>query len=483
MTKFAIKSIAIAVGAVCSGVAFAGSISAPVSPTTYAVEAMTATTPVTLPDVVYTMGVGRPVGNSFTINIMPSAGTTFNAVCALPTYSGAANPADIRISQKRVGSTECSYSVEVLGAVNMAVGDTFTFSGLALASHPLASTSASVAISIALKDPGETAYIDNVGTLTKTVAKSVQAVNVYAPTTDTCTVTNVNDPLGPLFGFVQDCDYQYQADAEITLDNNSQGAVKPDGVTLFDFTATNGKATIVLTATSLSALSTAAGEGLCVDLDWDGNTCEAGEKMTTSGNVGTLANIPSTAFPPAGNSSSAWVSFDADQTHSLGTSRSFSLSGTVTPGTGVGVPNANVPESFTKGWWQTTNLNTDFWVWSANAIQLMSPYFSTDPASQVFTRFFFQNVGSTPVTYTATCQTETGVTGTPGTAAAGVLIAGMTTVNARDVCSFSSGIRGAVVFTINAPASAIKGTYNIAINGLSTTFLPLTRPYRRATEY
>jgi hypothetical protein len=70
---------------------------------------------------------------------------------------------------------------------------------------------------------------------------------------------------------------------------------------------------------------------------------------------------------------------------------------------------------------------------------------------------------------------------TAGTAAAGTLNAGQTVIDAKNVCSFSTGIRGSVTFTINAPAANIKGNYNLGFNGDSSTFVPLERPYVAGT--
>jgi len=196
MKKATYHAVAVAVGALFAGSAFAGSISLPATPTQFAVEGLAPTTAITTPTIAYTMGVGRPTGNGFTIIITPSAGSTLGT-CVVPTYSV---PAQVVATLKRQSPAECAIDVQV--AASTAAGGVWTWTGQTFASHPLANKGNSVSVSINLKDPGESAQIDNAGPLTATIAQSVQSINIYAAASDTLTVADVNAPGGPLTGFV-----------------------------------------------------------------------------------------------------------------------------------------------------------------------------------------------------------------------------------------------------------------------------------------
>jgi hypothetical protein len=467
MKKFAITAVAIAAGALAAGSALAGSISAPVTPTTFAVEALSAVSPltaVTTPTIVYTMGVGRPVGNGFTIINNPSSGSTFGT-CVLPVYAG---PSTVSITLKRQSAGECAYDVQVAAAA-VTVGDTFTWTGQTFATHPLATAGSSISVSINLKDPGETAQVDNASAITKTIANSAQSVNVYAAASDTATVADVNAAGGPLTGFVANAtvpaDTASVAAANLTFDNNSINAKNPNGATNFDFTATTGTASVVLTGTTGGA----ATNGFCLDVNNNGTLCEVGERFTLTSTTATLASIASGNFPAQGSTATRKVSFQADGTTQLGTSRTFALSGTVTPQVGAAEPLAD-----------TNAKNATSWVWSANASQLMTPYFTTN--SLFLSRVFFLNTGTSAVGYTATCYAETGNNITYGAAKTGTLSAnGQTSVNMPSVCTFSGNTRGAVIFTINAPINTVKGSYQtVDPVTLNNALVPMTRPYNQA---
>jgi hypothetical protein len=163
------------------------------------------------------------------------------------------------------------------------------------------------------------------------------------------------------------------------------------------------------------------------------------------------------------------VSFEVDGTTQLGTSRTFALTGTITPAVGAAEALAD-----------TNSKNATAWVWTANASQLMVPYLSTN--ALYVTRFSLLNTGSAAVSYSVKCYAEGSNVATNG--ANGTLkAAGTTIVNAADACSFSDAAtpRGAVVFTINAPINTVKGAYNIVdkVSG-ANGFLPMVRPYNSA---
>lgn len=466
MTKFAVKSLAVAASLVFAGSASAGVINAPatdVLATVYAVEALTATTDITLPTIQYTMGVARTLAQDFTVILTPSAGATFTAAsCAAALPTKQAGTGAFTASVKRSSTSECAYEVDITTASDTTL--ILAFAGLVLDTHTLNTPGSTASVTLALKDLGETAFIDNSGVLTRRVASSVQAVNIYAATSDIATTVDVNAVGGPLTGFVAGGDDTIiRAAALLTFDNNSVGAKAADGATTFDFRATTGTAAITLTGTT----SGVATDGLCIDLNADSVYCETGEKFGVTSTAGTISGVVSTVFPVVGNLSTKRVTFLANGTTQLGTSRTFAVTGTITPQVGAVEPLAD-----------TAGKNATYWVWTANASQLMTPYMSTN--TQYVTRFSLLNTGSAAVGYSVRCYAEGAATATNG--AAGTLkAAGTTVLNATDVCTFSGAPRGAVTFTINAPINSVKGVYNIvdAVTG-ANGFVPLTRPYNSA---
>lgn len=450
------------------GAAYAGSISSPTAATKYAAEALTSSTAVTIPNVVYKMGVDRTAAQDFTMIFTPSAGATLDpANCVGANFAVAGGGGAATISTKRASASECAVEVDVTTAFTTAT--TITTSGVAvalkLATHPLATAGSSVTITVGLKDLGETAYIDNSGTLTSTVATSVNAINVYAATADTATIADVNAAAGPLKGFLANAtapaDTATIAAANLTFDNNVAGAVIADGVTPYSFA---GTVTVALTDASKSFGALLTGN-LCLAVDNDATLCEAGESFAAAvGSTATLAAIPATVFPASGSAATRLVSFQNDATTSIGTARTIAVSGTVTPATGAAHAFAD-----------TASVNATWWTWSANAIELWSPYFTT--VGGWISRFAFQNTGIA-VGYTTTCLAEVGNTVIPGVAATGTLNAGMTMIDAANICTFSGNTRGNVRFVINAPAGNIHGTYNL-VNAVSntSTVAEMTRPF------
>ena len=457
------------------GAAYAGSITSPATnllAIKYATEALTSATVVTTPSISYTMGVNRAAGQDFTIVYTPSAGATLvPANCVAANFSATGTGAlGVTFSTKRASASECAIQVGVTSATDTTT--VITSSGaaqaLSLATHPLATAGSSVSYTVNLWDLGETARIDNSAALTRTVATSVNAINVYAAATDSATIADVNATAGPLKGFltggIAPLDTATVAIANLTLDNNSVAAKIADGATNFDFTATVGTITIVLADATKSFGALSPGK-LCFDKNNNTTLCEAGEAFATPvGSSATLATIASAAFPAVTTTATRQVSFQNDTTTSIGTNRTIAVSGTVTPAVGAAHAFAD-----------TSSFNASWWTWSANAIELWSPYFTT--TTGWISRFAFQNTGIA-VGYSATCLAETGNTVTAGAAATGTLDAGMTVINAADVCTFSGNPRGNVRFVINAPAGNIHGTYNVvnATSG-SVAVAEMTRPF------
>lgn len=463
MKKYAISAVAFAASALAAGSALAGEISLPASPTTFAVEALAPSTAVTTPTIAYKMGVGRPVGNGFTIIMTPSASATFGA-CVVPVYAGAST---VSVTVKRQSATECAYDVQV-AAAPVAVNDTFTWTGQTFATHPLANKGQTISVSINLKDPGETSQVDNSAAITKAIAESKQSINIYAATSDTNTVADVNATGGPLTGFVASAaapaDTATIAQANLTFDHNSGNFKAADGTT--NYTWAGGTVSLKLAGTNTGAKT----NKFCIDLNNNAILCEAGEVFTLAGTDATIADVDS-GFPAQGTMETRAVSFEADGTTQLGTSRTFAVSGTVTPTLAGTIANALE---------DTASKNATYWVWSANASQLMTSYFTTD--ARFLTRFFFLNTGTANVGYSATCYAETGNAITYGAGKTGTLSGnGQTAVNARDVCTFAGNTRGSVVFTINAPINTVKGSYQ-AVDpvSLNNSISPMVRPYNQA---
>ena len=475
MKKFALKALTLAAASVCGSTAFAGSISTPATDaaaTVYAAEALLNTTVLTSPVIVYTMGVPRTVDQDFTVIVTPSAGSSFvlgSCTTAAPVVAGLGAVATV--SLKRASTSECAWEVDITTA--SIVGSTLTFTGLQFLTHTLGTAGNSASVTLALKDLGETAFIDNTGTLTRRVATAAQAINIYAATSDVATVADVNAATGPLTGFVANAtvpaDTATRAAANLTFDNNSIGARNAANTAAFDFLTTTGTASITLTGST----SGAATNGFCIDVDNDAVVCEAAERFTLTPTTATLAGIPSSAFPATGSTATRTVTFLADGTTQLGTSRTYALSGTITPQVGAAEAIVNT----------STSANATAWVWSANASQLVTPYFTT--SSLFLSRVFFLNTGALPVGYTATCYSETGNAITYGSAQTGTLSGnGQTAVNLKNVCSFANtGLtRGSVLFTINAPIGSIKGSYQqIDPVSLNNAIVPLSRPYGTST--
>lgn len=459
MKNFTYKALAVATAAVCGAGAQAGSVSSTTSK--YAVEAITASSPITLANVVYTMGVARVVSQPFTIIVREPAGATTTLVCGstLPVLAGAGAA---NITVKRTSATECVWDVNV--TTNVAVNDTITFSGLSINGHGLATVGATEKLNVALYDTGETARVDNSNDVTATVATSGRALSLTA-TQDTGTKADVNFNSGnqPLFGFVA-------ANDDTTTNASANFSIGVDG----NFLNASG---VAVTANSMltNVVVTIAGDfsGLITSFNGAGNSSvnvtttaplSTAPAVTVNATAGTAVFTVNAANLTQNGSTNVKVSLNSAVTQSLGTSRTFGVSAVANPTlAGVGA--------------QTLAGNSSWWVWGANGIELRSAFFNNDNTNGNLTRFFFQNTGSQQADYSATCQAESGLTVTYGTAKSGKLAVGTTALNAADICTFSAGKRGSITFTINANIGAVKGVYQQAINGAAAGYIPLERPY------
>lgn len=464
MKSFTIKALAVAAASVCGSAAIAGTASVPAGVTTYAVEALTSTTAVTLPVLSYKMGVARTSAQDFTVVIKPVGTSTFDGtVCnsAKPATVAANAVNDITVSLKRASSSECAYEVDITNAAGSDTNLTLNFTGLKLASHGLAA-GGSEKVTVGLWDLGETARIDNSADLTVTVANSAQAVTILGGT-DTGTTANVDDTNGPLFGFLtQNNDTATTAKAAFVVSNNPNGYKIADGATAYDLANVNHATKVSVTISGDfdgATLTNGAVTGVSVapltgtpTVTMTGTTAAKFDLLPANFNAGVANQVVN-------------VTFVASGTKSLGTARSFGVSALVDSVVGA----------------DETVANTNFWAWDANAIELRAAFFNNDMSGGNFTRFFFQNVGA-DAGYSATCQSDaTANVVSYGTAKTGTLRAGQTAINAADVCTFSGGKRGSITFVVNAPAKNVKGVYQQAVNGLAAGYLPLERPYAGKT--
>jgi len=441
----------------------AGTFTALVAPAgTYAAEGISASTAVTAPTVVYNMGVGRAISQNFTVIVdFPAADLL---VCGTPpVLTGSAG---FTVTLKRCSAAQVAFDVTVTAAT--IPGATLTLTGIVFSATNLNVAGNTITETWSLKDPGETSFIDNVGTVQITVATSLNTITIANPgAIDTGTTTDVNNANGPLFGFVvQNDDTAFNAKATLTLNNNTLLANKPDNSGPFDFTATAGTASVSISDTAgFSGLAT---NQFCLDVDNDAVLCEVGEVLAVTGSGPATLTIPAASFPAVGTSRAAKSTFQATGAVSLGTGRSFSLSGTVNPAVGAqhAFSGAN---------------NSPYWTWTANATVLQSPWMSTFNASGYVNRFFLMNTGAVAVGFTATCLVEAGNTSTAGTTSGTIPGNGIVALNASSVCTFSGASRGAVQFVINSPAAAIKGTFQQQTPQAQVTDKPLQRVYAGPT--
>jgi|GEM_PF-1734706 len=473
MKKFPVKAITVALASVCGSAAFAGQITAPAATTKYAVESMTNATDITLPAVTYFVGVARTTAQDFTVVVTPSAGAKFVAgscLTAVPvTAAVGAGTGAATANLKRSSADECAYEIDVTTAFSTpgydangvpTNGVALTFTGLQLDSHTLATAGNKAGVTLNLWDLGESARIDNSGPVSVDTALSGNALTLTAAA-DTATKADVNDEQGPLFGFVTvGDDADAVAKASFVIGNNSGATnwMKPDGTTPWNFVVDGTSIAVTITGN----FSGEAANGVAVTGFAGTQPVVASAAANTTATFTVLpANIAA-----APSNTTALVAFTSARTASLGTSRTFGVAALADVVTGAD---------------ETLTGNSSWWTWGANAIQLSAPWISNDSvAGAVFSRYFFQNLGPA-ATYTAVCQAETGRTVTLGAAKSGTLDAGTTVINSADVCQFSTGARGSVTFTINAPAGNIKGLFKQDLNGASSTIVPLERTYAGGT--
>jgi hypothetical protein len=495
MKKFPIKSVAVAASFACAGAVLAGTfLPADSGALKFAAESLSATTKATMASSTYTLGIDRASASEFTVIMTPSvSGTLFHAEACTNKPVVASGTATV--SPKRSSTTECAWSIIPTSNLQNASSN-FTVRPV-FATHTLNTSGSSVGVVLDIRDAGELSRLDNAASITRTVGTAVNALGLVAPTEATGTIVDVNFVAAsvskPLMGFVgglgNPVGTTTVARAPFYILNNATAstaippvaaavnAKAPDGSTDFDWGNT-GTAPIAVTVTGnfqgLSAVgvTTNANPGVAV-----GSAPVVTVNAASTSATFTLARTDLYGGG-AGTLSGFTLNLTAAGTASLGTSRTFAISAVATPVSGTG---AAVSLAGSASWW----------TWTANAIQLSTPFFNTDSGSGVNTRFFFSNSGTTAANYSTVCSVETGTTvvqkatALTGTTHTGSLAVGTTMIDAKDLCTISGGTavgRGSVVFTVNAPASQIKGVYNLGAVGGGNAYIPLNRPYAGNTD-
>lgn len=429
----------------------------------YAMEGINATA-LTLPSIVYTMGVGRATaGQDMVIVYTLPTGVTFNITPAVPTFTAVASSAAPAITFKRggIGTNEAVYSVSI-GATAMQATDKLTLATPEITSgaHGMTAAGSTLSVQVKLLDQVETACVDNAGSpttcfLTSRVAslgKAADFVNgaAWGVAADTGTVTDVRATV-PLAGFLAANDDTATVAAATVKIVNTQPAVLSTAGAAF----TLGAADIVtMTITDpTSFLGKAAGNSGLYFAPLVSTAASAANTFTISGTTATRA-LPGNTV---GFNTNEFVMFTSDATTPMGVSRVLSIAGAV-------APTAGIAHAFTG--------NTAWWTWGSNGTVLETSMFSN--VAGYNNRFVFMNYGANPVTYSSTCLVEAGKTAVAGTKATGTLVVGQNVILSADVCTITgaatvggnTAARGGARFTINAPASVVKGTYNsVAPNG------------------
>lgn len=443
-----------------AGAAQAGSITAPAagSPVSYAVEAITATTDITLPNVVYTMGVDRTTAQDFTIIYKLPDGILFNATPAAPTIGGGGGGVGtVTLKRGGAGTNEVVYDIDVTTAFTTAT--TITLVAPVLANSNLTAVGNTLAISVDLWETGETARVDNLTALSRTVAVGASAAALSSPScADATTNANHTTPLGAFVAVNGDIALLGNCDG-LRVNNTTAGVRAPDNSG--DYTLVAGDV-VTLTITDPTGFLGLAANGLYYDLNND-DVNDAGEGFTISGNTATRTL--------AGNNGALNAAHDVNYVPTgatpMGTARVLAVAGGLVPAVGAAVNLGG-----TAAWW----------TWGSNGLVLQSPWFSTF-GNGYTNRFILMNTGTNAVTYSTTVLTEGSNVATMGAGQTGTIPAeGTVVIDSADIATFSGATRGAVTFTVNAPASAVKGTFQ-QVNPISgqVTNVPLERVYGGST--
>jgi len=424
----------------------------------YAAEAVGAGTALTLGNVVYTLGVARSTTQPFTIIYTLTGGSNpvFNATPAVPTPSGACLIAGSSLKRGGLNSNQVVFDIVV--SAGCTAGDTLTLTA------PVIKTATQTAgITVQLLDTGETACVDNAGTPTTCIVASTPraslvgasgfgtAAALAAPAADTGTIVDVNATV-PLAGFLaqttavaNDKDTATVARAALAVTNTVTGVQNAANLAAFTLAAGD---LVTLSLSDATGFLGLAASGLCFDTNasavGNGTTtpCETGEVFTVSGNAATLANIPGNSLGFSGVGQT--VSYTANATTPMGTTRTIGVQGSVTPTASGGATRSFVG-------------NSAWWTWSSNGTVLQAPLFQN--TSGFISRFALSNTGTSPAAYSVSVLTETGNACTTGALTGTIPANGLVVIDGNSVCTaFVGGApRGTAIFTVSAPSTNIQG--------------------------
>ena len=438
--------------------------------TTYAKEALSADPTIVAPSAVYTMGVKRDFGKDFTMIFTLPAGVTFDTDPVLA-YTGGTSPGEILVAKKRdgAGSGTVAYDVTMptaddgsglVGSV-VSVGDTFTLSSINVAGATRSIICGGLSLTVALKDFGESARIDNSTDKATDLAACAQASNFVYGGDDTAglltdinlTTVDASGPAVPMAGFVvANDDTATMAKATIEVKTHQNDVMTADGSARYDLYINNDVVTITLTDLNGTGFQGLAADGLCFDMSDDG-VCDAGEIFTVDGNTATLdITVTDDGYGnalPAGLNRDREIIFTSDGVIPMSTNQSFGISGKVTPD--VDATNVLAFTAPAGVWWD----------WASNGVMLQAP-FAQNPAGWLC-RTVLTNTGSTPANFQVSVMSETGIVVTTRNTS-GVVPANGTVVNA--CTDFLANITGGLPrltfnFTVNAPSDNIQGLYQI----------------------
>jgi len=484
MKKFQFKSVAVAASFACAGAVMAGSWTTPSTDALapkHAAEALSASTGLTTASAVYTMGVQRASANGSgdMIAVITPVNGTFTTATSTPANScstwapSVAGSGAATVGVLRTSATECAYTIAVTTPLQPTLTQ-LVFGPISYATHTLGTSGSSVGVSLNLYNASESSRVDNGAAVARTVATSATAMGMTAAA-DTDTIADVSftstaTGAVPLGGFVITAgtisDSITAARAQFTITNNvlATPLLTADAPAAASYNyRTAGGAINVTVAGNFTGLS-----GVTVTTPSGGAVASAPVVTINAAKTQASFALAANDIGAANTSTTFNLVATTAGTASLGTQRVFGISAVANPNPGTAV---------------TLSGNSTWWTWSANAVQLTSPFFNTDNGTGVLTRFFFQNTSAAPVTYTSVCSGETGNTvtntasGGTGSTHTGSLVAGTTMILARDLCSFSGFQRGSIVFTINTNSANIRGLYNLGANGGGNSFIPLNRPY------
>lgn len=476
MKKKFIKSLAVGTVLMAASAVQAGTLAN--NNVNYAVEALAtsgANSNITASNVEYTMGVNRTEAQEFVIIYTLPTGITFNATPAAPVST---NALAVTVSLKRggIGESEVVYAVDVTALDQVDVDDIFTLTTgqINAAGSVLQTVGGQVTMTVALKDVGETSYVDNTGPISTTLATGARASDFWDTTAGPAangvaldwdnTTVDANATV-PMAGFLATVagDTATTATAVVQVKNTTAGVANLLNLADYVLVAAD-TVTVTITDQDGSGFEGLATNGLCFDLDNDA-VCDAGEIFTINGNVATLALAGNNANFGADRN----IIYTSDAITPMGVDRKYTIAGTITPS----VDTTNVINYTAPGgiWWD----------WTSNGTILQATY-AQAPLGWTC-RTVLSNTSSNDATFTIEVIGEPGSNLAGGTTVEGTIPADSIWADEcenifdRSAWTGTGSPRGTVIFTINAPSTSVQGTYQLAHPaGTGLTTVQMVRP-------